>query len=143
MKIRNCLIVTYFLIGYTYLITMDQVDYMEKVFIVEDSVILRGRIISMISTIKGVEICGVAGEPKEAINGIRECQPDSVILDLKLYGGSGLDVLQKIKNEKPETKVIILTNYPEPQYMKKCMDLGADYFFDKSEDFDKILYVIG
>jgi DNA-binding NarL/FixJ family response regulator len=116
---------------------------MEKVFIVEDSVIIRGRIISMISTIKGVEICGVAGEPKEAINGIRESQPDAVILDLKLYGGSGIDVLQKIKEEKPDIKVIVLTNYPEPQYMKKCMDLGADYFFDKSEDFDKILYVIG
>ncbi len=116
---------------------------MEKVFIVEDSVIIRGRIISMISTIKGVEICGVAGEPKEAINGIRESKPDSVILDLKLYGGSGIDVLQKIKEEQPDTKVIVLTNYPEPQYMKKCMDLGADYFFDKSEDFDKILYVIG
>nr|HOO91686.1 hypothetical protein [Syntrophales bacterium] len=47
-------------------------------------------------------------------------------------------VLKQIKKEIPPPVVIMLTNYPYPQYRKKCQALGADYFFDKVADIDKI-----
>jgi DNA-binding response OmpR family regulator len=61
-----------------------------------------------------------------------------VILDIRMPGGSGMDVLQAIKREKQAPMVIMLTNYPYPQYRKKCLGLGADYFFDKSTEFEKV-----
>ena len=67
---------------------------------------------------------------------------DVVILDIRMPGGNGIDVLQAIKRGDPAPTVIMLTNYPYPQYRGKCMDLGADYFFDKSNEFEKVMEVI-
>jgi DNA-binding NarL/FixJ family response regulator len=58
-----------------------------------------------------------------------------------MNGGRGIEVLKYIKKIEPVTLVIILTNYPYPQYLKKCMDLGADFFFDKSTEFEKVTEV--
>jgi DNA-binding response OmpR family regulator len=49
-----------------------------------------------------------------------------------------MDVLQALKQGKQAPMVIMLTNYPYPQYRKKCLGLGADYFFDKSTEFEKV-----
>ncbi|MDY6934810.1 MAG: response regulator [Spirochaetota bacterium] len=110
----------------------------KKVVIVEDSLLILAKIVEMLSYIKEVEISGVSGIPFDAIEKINKQKPDFVILDIKLQGGSGIDVLKKIKISCPNTKVIILTNYAYPLYKLRCIDLGADYFFDKSKDFDKI-----
>jgi DNA-binding NarL/FixJ family response regulator len=52
--------------------------------------------------------------------------------------GSGIDVLQNIKQGEAAPIVIILTNYPFPGYRQKCMQAGADFFLDKSTEFDQI-----
>jgi DNA-binding NarL/FixJ family response regulator len=74
----------------------------------------------------------------EAISGIRIIQPDVVILDIRMPGGNGIDVLQTIKQDEAAPMVIILTNYPYPGYRQKCMQAGADFFLDKSAEFDQI-----
>ena len=63
-----------------------------------------------------------------------------MILDVRLPRGNGVEVLQNIKKDRPNTKVIILTNYPE--YRGKCIELGADYFFDKLTEFEKVTEVV-
>ena len=109
-----------------------------KVFIVDDSAVLRERVVEMLSDVSGIEIIGHAQNVSDALSAIKELNPDVVILDIRIPGGSGLDVLQDIKKEKEAPMVIMLTNYPYPQYRKKCLGLGADYFFDKSTEFDKV-----
>ncbi|HUU30041.1 MAG TPA: response regulator transcription factor [archaeon] len=115
---------------------------MMKVFIADDSEHVRQSLKAMISKIEGVEIIGQAGEVGEAVRLVQELDPDVVLLDIRMPGGSGMDVLAKIKQNKPRRKVIMLTNYPYPQYQKKCMELGADFFFDKSQDFAEIPRVL-
>ncbi|OHD70945.1 MAG: hypothetical protein A2W19_08240 [Spirochaetes bacterium RBG_16_49_21] len=115
---------------------------MERVFIVEDSALVRGRIIAMLMSLKGVDIIGISDTIKEAASSIRLNNPDTVILDIRLNDGNGIDLLQQIKDATPCTKVIMLTNYNIPLYEKRCKELGADYFFDKSKDFEKLLDVI-
>jgi len=112
-----------------------------KVLIVDDSAVVRERLITMLSELKSVNIVNQAEGPLEAKNAIQKLKPDAVILDIRMPGGNGIDVLEKIKKDKPSTVVIIFTNYPYPQYRKKCMDLGADYFFDKSTEFEKVTEV--
>jgi len=109
-----------------------------KVFIADDSAILCERLVEMLSDIPGIEIIGHARDVLESITSIRKLNPDIVILDIRMPGGSGIDVLQDIKKDKQAPMVIILTNYPYPQYRKKCLGLGADYFFDKSTEFEKV-----
>ena len=112
-----------------------------KVFIADDSVQIRERLIEMLSELPEIEIIGVAGDAPEAIRDIWKLNPDMVILDIRMPGGSGIEVLKEIK-EKSHPVVVMLTNYPYPQYRKKCMDLGADYFFDKSTEFEKVTEVL-
>ena len=64
--------------------------------------------------------------------------PDVIILDIRLPGENGIKILEKIKNSKSETIVIMLTNFPYPNYKVKCMALGADYFLDKSTEFELV-----
>lgn len=112
-----------------------------KVFIVDDSAIVRERLINSLSELEDIEIIGHAEDAVQAADSILKLKPEAVILDIRMPGGSGLDVLQKIKKEQPAPIVIMLTNYPYPQYRKKCMEADADFFFDKSTEFEKVIEV--
>ena len=92
-----------------------------KVFLVDDSAIVLEKLAAMISGIEGVEIAGQALNAHDAIQSIVKLKPDVVILDIRLNGGgNGMNVLKRIKKEMPPPIVIMLTNYPYPQYREKC-----------------------
>ncbi len=110
-----------------------------KVFIADDSKIFRERLKEMLSELTKVEIIGEAEGALETTKRIRKLNPDVVILDIRMPDGSGIDVLKHIKKNNHAPAVIILTNYPYPQYRKKCMELGADYFFKKSDEIEEVL----
>jgi DNA-binding NarL/FixJ family response regulator len=109
-----------------------------KVFIADDSLIVREHLVTMLDELAGIEIVGQAGNVAEATNAIWKLQPDVVILDILMPGGSGIKVLQNIKQDGVGPMVIILTNYPYPVFRKKCLQAGADFFLDKSTEFDQI-----
>ncbi|MCX5822605.1 MAG: response regulator transcription factor [Deltaproteobacteria bacterium] len=109
-----------------------------RIFIVDDSKIVCEGLQQMLINIADVEIAGQAHNAKDAITSISESKPDVVILDIRLPDLSGIEVLKKIKKEIPPPIVIMLTNYPYPQYRKKCEELGADYFFDKVTEIEEI-----
>ena len=108
------------------------------IFIVDDSKALRDRLVSMLSEVEGIEVVGQAGNAAEAISDIRRLRPRAVVLDIQMPGGSGIEVLRTIKREAPPTVVVMLTNHTHAQYREKCMELGADYFLDKTRDIDKL-----
>lgn len=113
-----------------------------KVLIVDDSILMRERLTAMISELPEIEVIGQAENAENAINSIRILKPDVTILDIRMPGGSGFEVLENIKKDKWHPLMIVLTNYPYPQYKKKCLDSGADYFFDKSTEFQKVIEVL-
>ena len=109
-----------------------------KVVIADDSLIVRERLTTMLVELAGVEVVGQAEDVATAINAIERLQPDVVILDIRMPGGSGIDVLRQIKRDGTGPMVIILTNYPYPGYRQRCLQAGADFFLDKSAEFDQI-----
>ena len=109
-----------------------------NVFIADDSSILRERLVAMLSEIDAVEIVGTAKDGIESTERILEIRPEIAVLDIRMPN----DVLRDIKTGCPETKIIMLTNYPYPQYQRKCLDEGADYFFNKYTDFEKVVEII-
>jgi two-component system response regulator DevR len=112
------------------------------VYVVDDSALVRDRLVDMLSEIEGVEVVGQTGNPHEVVSAIHKLAPDVVILDIRMPGGSGIDVLRDIKKDKPAPIVIMLTNYPYAQYQKKAMDFGTDYFLNKSTEFEKITEIL-
>lgn len=109
-----------------------------KVFIVEDSDIVRERLAAMLGETKGLEVIGTAAGAREAVGALRRLRPDAVILDLQLAEGSGFDVLKSIRQDRPGLLVLVFTNHASLQHREKCMVEGADYFFDKAIEFDKV-----
>lgn len=110
-----------------------------RVFIADDSMLIMERLKDMLSELPEIEIIGEARDGIGAIKAVRKLNPDVAILDIKMPGVDGIDVLKDIKNNNQYIKVIMLTNYPYPQYRKKCMELGADYFFKKSTEFENVM----
>lgn len=110
-----------------------------RLFIADDSQILRSRLFEMISEIEGVKIVGEAESVPAAVGGIEKLRPDVVILDIRMPGGDVIEVLGSLKKGKNPPLVIIFTNYPYLQYRKRCLDVGADFFFYKATEFERLI----
>lgn len=114
-----------------------------RVVIVEDSEIIRARLSETISEIPKVEIVGQAETESEALALLRDTEWDAAVLDLQLKQGTGLGVLKTLgQSRSPATRIIVFTNYAFPQYRDRSLALGADYFFDKAREFDRVREVI-
>ena len=96
----------------------------------------------MLGRLADVTVVGEAASAPEAIAGILRTRPDSVLLDLNLMGRTGLDVMRAVRPREPEIVFVVLTNHSESQYRDACMEAGARYFLDKSQDFDRVPGVI-
>ena len=113
-----------------------------KVVVVDDSALLRERLVSMISELPEVTTISQAQDASQALNSVQKLNPDVVILDIRLSEGNGIEILQHIKKKDSAPVTIMFTNYPYPQYRKKCEETGADFFFDKATEFKKIIDVL-
>ncbi len=108
-----------------------------KVLIVEDSSLLLERIDAILSEIKCISEISKTSNGLDVVKLHIEKNHDVIILDINLPDASGISILKEIKSFS-KAKVIMLTNYSDPQYREICANLGADHFLDKSTEFEKI-----
>jgi DNA-binding NarL/FixJ family response regulator len=112
------------------------------VLVMEDAAVVRNLTIDLLGESKGIDTIIEAEDAVSALKLMAEHRPQIAVLDIKVPGGpelkNGVDVLKVIKESYPATAVIMLTNYASARYRTECMRLGADFFFDKSNEFDKL-----
>ena len=115
-----------------------------KVYIVEDSAVLRERVIESLEEAGNSRIVGSADTEEDAVNGIIQCAPDAVVLDIQLREGNGLNVLRRLRNMQPDVRplVIVLTNYNYPEFRFRAMTAGTDYFFDKATELHRVAEIL-
>jgi len=113
-----------------------------KILLADDSELILKRLKDIVIDYDQVELTGSYRNGMDALNAIRDTQPDLVILDLKMPDLTGLEVLHEIRKENKTMKFVILTLFSSGFYRQKAMNEGADYFFSKEEDFDKIHLLI-
>ena len=113
-----------------------------KIVIADDSFLLRDRIKSSLNSINNHLEVYEAVNGIEALQIIREKDPDLAILDIRMPDINGIEVLKKIREQKMKVKVCILTNYAYPIYKKKCFEAEADFFLRKTEDFEEIEIIV-
>lgn len=104
-----------------------------KILLVEDSRILRDRLRGIVHAIPRAVVVAETDNEDDARCHLDKHRPDVAIIDLRLKSGSGLSVVEHVRAMHPATTIIVLTNYAQPEYRAKCMELGAHYFFDKSK----------
>lgn len=113
-----------------------------KILLVDDSAPVRKHMKPLLSAIAHFEIIGEAETSCAALHSIKKLRPDVVILDVVLKEGSGFDVLTEVKKWRDSPIVIMLTDYTAEPFRKKAKEEGADFFFDKSTEFEKFIELL-
>jgi DNA-binding NarL/FixJ family response regulator len=117
-----------------------------RILLVDDHEVVRVGIGALIDRQPGMEVVGEAATVREAVNQARQLAPDVVVMDVRLPGGSGLDACQQIKAQRPETRIIILTSYPDDEVLFDAIANGADGYVLKkigSDDLIRALERVG
>jgi len=112
------------------------------ILIADDSALIRDRVKDALYQVLDTDRIHEASTIEDTMKRIEAHTPGVIILDLRMPDGSGTDVLKTVKAYPEPPIVIVFTNYPYPQYRRKCMEWGADYFFDKSEDLETLTNTI-
>lgn len=110
-----------------------------QVLIVDDSKVFRSRLVELLLTNNKSNQIVEAGNIVEAQEILIEYSPDLLITDIRMQGGSGFDLIKELEGKFQNMTKVVITNYTEEQYRNKALSSGADYFFDKSHDMEKLL----
>jgi two-component system, OmpR family, response regulator len=112
-----------------------------RVFIVEDSPLIRKRIIDNLQALGGFEVVGFAEAESVAVAAIVESKPDVVVTDIRLKEGNGIEVVRQLREKvfASRPRIYVLSNYANAEYRRQCQLVGADDFFDKSGEYDRLL----
>ena len=112
-----------------------------RVFIVEDSPLIRKRIIDNLQSLGGFDVVGFAEGESAAVAAIAETEPDVVITDIRLKEGNGIEVVRQVREKAfaCRPRIYVLSNYANAEYRRQCELVGADDFFDKSGEYDRFL----
>lgn len=112
-----------------------------KVFLADDSLQIRQRVNALLAG-QQMDIVGEGATPGNCIEGILSSQPDVVVLDVQLEGGTGLQVLKAVKSADPEVAFVVFSNNSAPAYRKRYLGEGAVRFLDKSTEFDQLAQAV-
>jgi DNA-binding NarL/FixJ family response regulator len=107
-----------------------------KVYLVDDAIEVRRRLARLLGAIAGVKIAGEGEDAEEALEGILESHADVVVMDVRLAGGSSLALIEALSRARPSIIKIVLTNHTARAFRDACAAAGADFFFDKTAEFD-------
>lgn len=116
-----------------------------RILLVEDSPLLRTRLLSMLSQHDAMEVAGYAAAESEAIEKLGVIPFDALVVDVELRPGSGIEIIRRVRaanshsRDQQRVPIIVLTNYDLPAVRERCMHAGADYFLDKMRDIHELV----
>jgi len=112
-----------------------------KAFIVEDSPVIRENLVAALEELAPIEVVGTAEDETTAVRWLARTDTicDLVIIDIFLKSGSGLGVLRAANDLDKPLNLVVLSNYATPDMRRKCIELGANRVFDKSNEIDALI----
>ena len=108
-------------------------------FIVEDSPVIRENLVAALEEMAPIQVVGTAEDEASALRWLSDNVCDLAIVDIFLKSGSGLGVLKTASLSERPIKLVVLSNYATPDMRRKCLELGADRVFDKSNEIDALI----
>ena len=113
-----------------------------KVLIVDDHALVRDGIRALLSLVADVEVVGEAANGKEGLEKVKELSPDVVLMDLAMPVMSGLEATRRIHKEFPRTRVLVITQYDDSEYVIPVIEAGASGFVTKMMAFSELTSAI-
>ncbi len=121
---------------------MNRINTHLKILIVDDTEIVLERLFDMIVELESVDSVLKSNSYNQTVELIKQQAPDVILLDLQMPGKNGIELLKYVKRNYPAVKTMIVTNSASEFYRELCESLGADFFIDKSTEFEKIPRII-
>lgn len=109
-----------------------------RVVLAEDHALVRAGLIRLLQDVVGVEVVGVAGNGREALELIGQARPDVVLMDITMPGLNGLGVLTRVTADYPEVRVIILSMHDNEEYVGEALKAGAAGYLLKDSDLAEL-----
>jgi len=113
-----------------------------KVLIVDDHALLREGIRSLLASHDDIEVVGEAANGSEAIEKVREVDPDVILMDIAMPVMDGLEATRRIRKQNPNIKIIILTQYDRKDYVLSSIKSGASGFIPKNVIISELVSAI-
>jgi DNA-binding NarL/FixJ family response regulator len=112
------------------------------IFLVDDSPVIYQRLEMLLAGIAGARLLGHVGAADIAVREILALRPEVVVLDLNLARGSGFDVLRQVVPQAPGIDFYVLSNFAHAAYRRMAESLGARGFFDKTQEFQRLIALL-
>src|SRR5579859_2689472 len=96
-----------------------------QVVLAEDQAMVRGALAALLETEPDIAVCAIAGNGREALTAIAKQKPDVLVTDIEMPEMTGLTLAVEVQSRFPETRVVILTTFARPGYLRRALDSGA------------------
>jgi len=111
---------------------------MIRVYLAEDQSMVRGALAALLSLESDIEVVGSAGDGEEAWQKIRLLRPDIALTDIEMPKLTGLELAQRIRDSAMPCKVVILTTFARPGYLRRALESGASGYLLKDSPAEKL-----
>ncbi|HLQ34722.1 MAG TPA: response regulator transcription factor [Chloroflexota bacterium] len=115
---------------------------MIRLMLVDDHKVLRIGLASLFQTVPSVEVVGEAGNAEEAVDVALRTEPDVVLMDVRLPDGDGVEATRAIMSERPQTRIIMLTSYPDEDAVIASIMAGAAGYLLKQTDPERLIEAV-
>jgi len=113
-----------------------------SVVLVDDHAVVRSGIRLLLDKQEDIEVIGEAGNAKDALFRARALKPDVILLDVVMPGESGIEVLPRLLEESPETKVLVLSMQDDPSYVREAFAAGAQGYVLKEAADEEVVSAV-
>ncbi len=111
---------------------------MIRVVIAEDQKMVLGALAALLDIERDIEVVGQARNGREALDLVRQVKPDILLTDIEMPELTGLEVAQTVRDERLRARVVILTTFARPGYLRRALDAGASGYLLKDSPSDKL-----
>lgn len=115
---------------------------MMKLLVVDDSELIRSRLVDWFQSVLGMTEIDTAATLEQTLSRVKAGHPALTILDLHLSDGNAIQILPALRQLAPGMQIAMLTNDASESNRTRCLQAGADWFFDKSTEFEKVLELV-
>jgi two-component system, NarL family, response regulator DesR len=109
-----------------------------RVVLAEDQSMLRGALAALLSIEADVEVLGSFPDGELALQAIGKCRPDVLVTDIEMPKMSGLELTARVRELYPETRILILTTFARPGYLRRALDAGASGYLLKDRPSEEL-----
>ncbi len=111
---------------------------MITVLLADDQALIRGALAALLELEDDLEVVAQVGRGDEVLAAVRETKPDVALVDIEMPGLDGIEATAQVRAECPDTKVLIVTTFGRPGYLRRAMEAGASGFVVKETPAEEL-----